>query len=153
MMFYPFADSPIMNARIARLSRALMDGPAPVVAARSFEAEDSVAQGGDPPGGSSGHPTVNPPAPTEVAGNVTSMVAAPPEGAVVLGANTDASGSKEAEVAALGGGDEGPSKKCRRKGKKHRSKGSSKSSKRNKSRSELRAAKDAAEEAEKHEAL
>ncbi|KAK4428258.1 hypothetical protein Salat_1125400 [Sesamum alatum] len=80
--------------------------------------------------------------------NVTSLVVVPPEGVVVLGSNTDASGSKEAEVAALGGGDEGPSKKRCRKGKKHRNKGSSKSNKRSKSWSERRAAKDAAEEAE-----
>ncbi|KAK4437033.1 hypothetical protein Salat_0037200 [Sesamum alatum] len=95
-----------MNARIEWLSRALRGGSVPVVATRSSEVEDSVTQGGDPPGGSSGHPATNSPTPTEVAGTVARVTATPSEYVLALGANPDPTGSKEVEVAEVveGGG-------------------------------------------------
>ncbi|KAK4426495.1 hypothetical protein Salat_1418100 [Sesamum alatum] len=137
-----------MNARIARLFLALRGDPAPVVPARFSKVEESVPQDGDLPVGDL---TIsNPPTPAEAVGDVVRVVATLPKGVPPSNVNPGPSGSMEVEVAGAGEVEvtEGPSKKRRRKGKKHRSKSSSKSSKRSKSRSESRATKDAAEEAE-----
>ncbi|KAK4414007.1 hypothetical protein Salat_2813500 [Sesamum alatum] len=69
-----------MNARIARLSRALRGSSTPVVPAHSSDIDALVASAGDPRSESSGHPASSTPGVAiEVASGEVHMVAPPPE--------------------------------------------------------------------------